>query len=224
MKGKVKAKTAKARGLKESSQLNPKEEMQVNGPRVGQVIDGWVYQAGAYWKCASKDTKDPKMPQPFARKVASDEVKKEEKSVEEEREEEEKVIEEKKDEQENSSTDRMKKPAVNKGQDPAKGKAAHLGSPGNPFICKKGLDCPWVNGEQGPRCPSWHPELPSKDEDVKCEEQEDDRPTQTIDPEEDPVLHALNGLQDKITLEQTTPLVKHSRFCLRKTGPKGVKS
>ena len=51
MKGKVKAKTAKARGLKESSQLNPKEEMQVNGPRVGQVIDGWVYQAAGlhFW-------------------------------------------------------------------------------------------------------------------------------------------------------------------------------
>ena len=91
--------------------------------------------------------------------VARDKMKKEEKIVEEEREEEEKVIEEKNDEQENSSTDRTKTPAENKGQD--KGKAAHLGSPRNPFICKKGLDCPWVNGEQGPRCPSWHPELPS---------------------------------------------------------------
>ena len=141
MKAKVKAKAVKTRGLKEPSLLNPKEEVNLNGPRVGQVIDGWVYQAGAYWKCASKDTKDPKMPQPFARKVASDKVKKEEKTVEEE---EEKMIEEEKNEQENSSTDRMKKPAVNKGQDPTRGKTAHPGSPGNPFICKKGLDCPSV--------------------------------------------------------------------------------
>ena len=134
MKAKVKAKAAKGRGLKEPNLLNPKEEVNVNGPRVGQVIDGWVYQAGAYWKCASKDTKDPKMPQPFARKVASDKVIREEKTVEEE----EKVIEGKKDQQENSSTDRMKKPAVNKGQDPAKGKTGHLGSPGNPLFVRRG--------------------------------------------------------------------------------------
>ena len=109
--------------------------------------------------------------------------------------------------------------SLNKGQDPAKGKAAHLGSPGNPFICKKGLDCPWVNGEQGPRCPSWHPELPSQDEDVKCEEQEDDRPTQTIDPEEDPVLHALNGLQDKITIGADNSTRETFKILLEKNRP-----
>ena len=39
MQAKVKANAVKARGSMEPSQLNPKEEVKVNGPRVGRVIE-----------------------------------------------------------------------------------------------------------------------------------------------------------------------------------------